>query len=662
MAFTCCLGVRESSIDTTRSYQISIANRSGMQLDSIRVIQIITAAGDSIADTSQVTYDQTKFLQQPAADSGTIISLSFDIQVSNVSDTVSIAYTCFAEGMTIIEKRTNFAFNQESVESKQIRDNSLVISVIEEYKRLQGVSAKSKDALLDSLVVAGVVNAEDDLLAQNLVDAWLNREGTDSTQFALSVKSALAQTYTDPVVSEIMKNRFPPDVDMVQLAEGLVMSSSRSNPISSSSNTPQSSEAGVSSIKAIEIGRASVQDGTDLSSAIVVSSSQGVSSVVNSSTVALSSNRLEISSDSKSYARSVSSAVVEISSSIEASSVENISSAERTSSVENVSSAEKISSVELSSSEMHVSSGVSSVSGLSSSSAPEGVPLSEGTIIRIGVSIDSMFSATTCPRDSTLIEFNTNCGWKSGRVLIGGIDYSDSTGFEYEVGTELAIEAKPNFGNTFTHWTLNKVTLENSGVDSTMITSSNLGAFITVAFDSLMAGTVTSHLDSSNIYPWQRYGNVIWMTENLNDVLPSMTAVCYDGNSVNCENGYGRLYPYRDGPHDVIGTLCWAAFATPQWVLPTDSMWTDLEIHFGVHGPNVSGFNVLPAGTYSPSAQDQYYDRGNAAYFWSRSLVDPVYAQARTLAIGSTDFSRIATRKDMGEALSVRCSYLFNEY
>lgn len=129
----------------------------------------------------------------------------------------------------------------------------------------------------------------------------------------------------------------------------------------------------------------------------------------------------------------------------------------------------------------------------------------------------------------------------------------------------------------------------------------------------------------SQKYKTVKFGNQIWMAENLN--WKSKESKCYKGLSENCKK-YGQFYNWKEAQ-----TVC------PEgWHLPSQWDWEFLidfaggkdeagEVLKSKHGWNNSGngtdlfgFTVLPAGSYDIDSDYQYI--GYRALFWSSTDVD----------------------------------------
>jgi uncharacterized protein (TIGR02145 family) len=155
-----------------------------------------------------------------------------------------------------------------------------------------------------------------------------------------------------------------------------------------------------------------------------------------------------------------------------------------------------------------------------------------------------------------------------------------------------------------------------------------------------------------------RIGNLEWFAENLNHALPG--SWCYDDREDHCRR-LGRLYNWEAA----------MAASPPDWRLPTDEDWRNLERAVGMsedevgraYGPRGtvagkrlkvggdSGFDALLAGHRGPTGSYSYLDASGD--FWSATEHDVGRAVTRQVIDGSDGVVRNTCRKSLG--LSVRC-------
>ena len=159
------------------------------------------------------------------------------------------------------------------------------------------------------------------------------------------------------------------------------------------------------------------------------------------------------------------------------------------------------------------------------------------------------------------------------------------------------------------------------------------------------AGTMTDSRDGQT-YKTVPIGTQTWMAENLN--YETANSYCYNDKVSNCTK-YGRLYTWASAM-DSAGT--WSAngkgcgdnktcsptypvrgVCPEGWHLPTRAEWNTLFTSVGGqstagkmlkstsgwngsgNGTDAFGFSALPAGFRDYN--DDYYNEGNYAYFWS---------------------------------------------
>lgn len=302
-------------------------------------------------------------------------------------------------------------------------------------------------------------------------------------------------------------------------------------------------------------------------------------------------------------------------------------------------------------------------------------PVFAGDQRTIYIKVDSMFNTITCPGAATATN-NTNCGWKSGKILIGGTDYTNTPTYNYVNGTSVSIQAIADFGNEFNNWIPSSgMTLSNTANATTNLTAASAGDTLRVKFDTLTVGTVTDTRDAK-IYPWKRIGSQIWFTKNLNyDDIGNIDR-CYADDLANCET-YGRLY-VQNSADDVCKGM------EVNWDLPTDEQWKTLEMYAGMapadtgvigwvrgetnqvgyklmsttgwstnNGTDDFGFGAIGGGHFNGT---NFSYLGQISFFWSLTMVDDK-AYYRNFSYGKTGVFRSLLKLD--DAMSVRCVYNF---
>ena len=171
-------------------------------------------------------------------------------------------------------------------------------------------------------------------------------------------------------------------------------------------------------------------------------------------------------------------------------------------------------------------------------------------------------------------------------------------------------------------------------------------------------GVFTDSRDGQT-YKWEKIGNQIWMTENLN--YKTSNSWWYDNSSANGDV-YGRLYTY-----DAALTAC-----PDGWHLPSDAEWTVLTDYLGgksvaggkmkeagtahwsspnTGATNSSGFTALPGGYRYGSGS--FSNLGDYGLWWSSTEGSGSSAWYRGLHYGGGQVYRIDDNKPYG--FSVRC-------
>ncbi len=269
-------------------------------------------------------------------------------------------------------------------------------------------------------------------------------------------------------------------------------------------------------------------------------------------------------------------------------------------------------------------------------------PTFVGSGYQATVSIDSMFAAGMhCP-DGRTPTSPSNCGWGSGHVEINGIEVKD---FTYNNGSTVTLNAVAKIGNRFKEWVIDQSINSTVSGSSVTIQGMSQGATVRAVFDSLTVGVVAETGNPSKTYTWKRYGNQIWMTENLNVV--TNTSVCpINGLSTHCTT-YGSLYKFQEAR-----SLCESALIG-DWVMSSDEAWKEFEIFIkvpsgeidntgyrgtvgktlasstsdwkeGKFGTNTIGFNAKPAGYAVNGTGTWYYEY---ALFWAGTNNNSVWTR-----------------------------------
>jgi uncharacterized protein (TIGR02145 family) len=182
-----------------------------------------------------------------------------------------------------------------------------------------------------------------------------------------------------------------------------------------------------------------------------------------------------------------------------------------------------------------------------------------------------------------------------------------------------------------------------------------------------------------NVYGVQKFGDQMWMTENLKvirfsngDSIPMIedrknwelvttAAWCYYQNKPEMDSGYGKLYNWyavTDKRH-----ICPEGFHMPdstEWQILSDFLggnknsggklksaknWKN-----SIDGETDSGFNALPAGNANCCGFFYFHQ---FAYFWTTNQFDTDNAFYRFLSYKSPEFNQLWIDKNYG--LSCRC-------
>ena len=212
-------------------------------------------------------------------------------------------------------------------------------------------------------------------------------------------------------------------------------------------------------------------------------------------------------------------------------------------------------------------------------------------------------------------------------------------------------------------------------------------------------GTMTDERDGK-VYRTVKIGDQTWMAENLNyykdtDLNVKEKSWCYgkkdNGDSTTCDMA-GRLYTWAaaidsvklandtDNPQDCgYGKECGVASTRSAtlvqgvcptgWHLPSRAEWNSLFTAVGDestagkvlksqtgwynrgNGTDAFGFSALPAG--GRNGDEDYYNEGDYAYFWSSTELNSNYAYRMYLDYGSVSATLSFKNKDDG--FSVRC-------
>ena len=212
-------------------------------------------------------------------------------------------------------------------------------------------------------------------------------------------------------------------------------------------------------------------------------------------------------------------------------------------------------------------------------------------------------------------------------------------------------------------------------------------------------GSMTDSRDGK-VYRTVTIGKQTWMAENLNyydasDLNVKEKSWCYgkkdNGDSTTCDMA-GRLYTWAaaidsvklandaDNPQDCgYGKECGVASTRSAtlvqgvcptgWHLPSKTEWNALFTAVGDestagkvlksqtgwynrgNGTDAFGFSALPAG--GRNGDEDYYNEGDYAYFWSSTELNSSYAYRMYLDYGSVSATLSFKNKDDG--FSVRC-------
>ena len=211
-------------------------------------------------------------------------------------------------------------------------------------------------------------------------------------------------------------------------------------------------------------------------------------------------------------------------------------------------------------------------------------------------------------------------------------------------------------------------------------------------------GSMTDTRDG-HVYRTVKIGDQVWMAENLN-YDPGQGGSgenvyewswCYDNEPKNCDVA-GRYYTWAaaidsvklandaDNPQDCgYGKECGVASTRSAtlvqgvcptgWHLPSRAEWNSLFTAVGDestagkvlksqtgwynrgNGTDAFGFSALPAG--GRNGDEDYYNEGDYAYFWSSTELNSSYAYRMYLDYGSVSATLSFKNKDDG--FSVRC-------
>ena len=212
-------------------------------------------------------------------------------------------------------------------------------------------------------------------------------------------------------------------------------------------------------------------------------------------------------------------------------------------------------------------------------------------------------------------------------------------------------------------------------------------------------GTMTDSRDGK-VYKTAKIGDQVWMAENLNyydttDLSVKEKSWCFgkndNGDSSTCDVA-GRLYTWAaaidsvklandtDNSQDCgYGKECGVASTRSAtlvqgvcptgWHLPSKTEWNALFSAVGDesiagkvlksqtgwynrgNGTDAFGFSALPAG--GRNGDEDYYNEGDYAYFWSSTELNSSYAYRMYLDYGSVSATLSFKNKDDG--FSVRC-------
>lgn len=173
---------------------------------------------------------------------------------------------------------------------------------------------------------------------------------------------------------------------------------------------------------------------------------------------------------------------------------------------------------------------------------------------------------------------------------------------------------------------------------------------------SISYGVLSDTRDKKK-YRTTQIGSQNWMAENLNFTATVGVSRCYEGKTTNCTK-YGRLYDWEA-----------ASASCPEgWHLPDSTEWNQLAKYLGNAsvagkilkasstlwstntGNDAFGFAALPSGSYD---NEQYYDLGTAALWWTSSDLNSTTAYYRDI-IGTANALRTGQESKVIN-LAVRC-------
>ncbi|MFH0756239.1 MAG: FISUMP domain-containing protein [Bacteroidota bacterium] len=223
---------------------------------------------------------------------------------------------------------------------------------------------------------------------------------------------------------------------------------------------------------------------------------------------------------------------------------------------------------------------------------------------------------------------------------------------------------------------------------------------------TLSASDATVTDIDGNVYQTIRFGEQIWMKENLKTTRyangisisymesaadwaglgPDGKAYCWYDNSMENRDIYGGLYTWAAAMNGAAGSITNPSgiqgVCPDGWHLPSNSEWMDLEIYLGLtesvvedlqreetvvggkmkeegtshwNSPNTgatnsSGFSALPAGYMGNGGPEEI---GKTTRFWSASEFNNSYAWIRTLNFDHASVS--LNEYDKYQGISVRC-------
>ncbi len=165
-----------------------------------------------------------------------------------------------------------------------------------------------------------------------------------------------------------------------------------------------------------------------------------------------------------------------------------------------------------------------------------------------------------------------------------------------------------------------------------------------------------------NIYPVKKFGNNIWMLQNLRvkhgPHCNPIESRSINNDDMNTEN-YGRLYTWEvamDGSN-VPGSR---GICPEGWHIPTDKEWTTLINYIQeslVEGKNTkhqieNALNVVYAGNYN-SGSNLFSFKDKETYFWTSDEYNRSNAWMRNISKANSGFNRSAVNKDY--SFSLRC-------